>query len=123
MVKIEKILENLEHIKLNGNNEKWNIDECAICLEKLNENMNILRIPTCKHIFHPACLKDWLVTNYKSPEQKCPFCNQILKIKELSSACREIPEISSNMLYGEHTTRNRNNIAAATSVPVAVDQN
>jgi hypothetical protein len=41
---------------------------CGICLEKFNENDQISS-PTCKHIFHTNCIKEWGYYN-----QSCPMC-------------------------------------------------
>jgi hypothetical protein len=54
----------------NGNN--INIDNCCICLEKLENNK--YNIPECKHEFHNECLLTYFrVSNNTS----CPLCRNI----------------------------------------------
>ena len=81
-----------------------------------------MRIPTCSHIFHPACLKEWLLSNYKNSEQKCPFCNHVLKVDELQKALneRECLELSERMLFGQDITRNKAKINVETGLPISV---
>mmetsp|Transcript_46734 Transcript_46734/g.117709 ORF Transcript_46734/g.117709 Transcript_46734/m.117709 type:complete len:170 (-) Transcript_46734:556-1065(-) len=35
-------------------------ETCAICLETLEEGMDLREIPRCLHVFHAACLETWL---------------------------------------------------------------
>jgi len=44
-------------------------ENCAICLEIFNLNTN--RLPSCKHMFHEKCIKQWVK---QSIEKKCPLC-------------------------------------------------
>jgi ABC-type uncharacterized transport system involved in gliding motility auxiliary subunit len=54
----------------NGNN--INIDNCCICLEKMENNK--YKIPECKHEFHNECLLTYFrVSNNTS----CPLCRNI----------------------------------------------
>ena len=41
---------------------------CSICLELFDPDLLLKQLP-CKHVFHVACLSDWL-RNHKS----CPLC-------------------------------------------------
>lgn len=44
------------------------------------------RVPTCKHMFHPNCLKEWFTSKAQADEQRCPQCNQVLKTTEMKAA-------------------------------------
>ena len=46
--------------------------QCAICLENLNKQENILKLE-CSHIYHVNCLKDWYI---KSKNKDCPMCRE-----------------------------------------------
>jgi hypothetical protein len=46
-------------------------DECAICYDLLNINLELLGCPTCKQSFHKKCFNKWLEnSNYKN----CVYC-------------------------------------------------
>ncbi|CAI0387635.1 unnamed protein product [Linum tenue] len=45
--------------------------ECAICLEDYNGGEPCRIMPVCKHMFHVACIDNWL--NVKIT---CPVCRQ-----------------------------------------------
>ena len=45
---------------------------CSICLEKINDKCNNLKLK-CAHIFHNDCINTWLNTN-----NKCPLCRIII---------------------------------------------
>ena len=46
----------------------------------------VQRIPTCKHCFHPDCLRKWFTSKTQEDEQRCPQCNQVLKSFEMKAA-------------------------------------
>lgn len=46
-------------------------DECSVCLDKLNINQ-LHRELSCKHVFHPHCIDDWLLKCSAS----CPVCRK-----------------------------------------------
>ena len=49
---------------------------CSICLDEFLAESQLYAIP-CKHLFHKACLEDWVAENYK-----CPVCRgEIAKYK------------------------------------------
>ena len=41
-------------------------EECAICLDKINDNISLLK---CSHIFHGKCLDKWY-------NKTCPICRK-----------------------------------------------
>ncbi|CAI0387562.1 unnamed protein product [Linum tenue] len=45
--------------------------ECAICLEDYNGGEPCRIMPVCKHMFHVACIDNWLRVNIT-----CPVCRQ-----------------------------------------------
>jgi len=47
---------------------------CCICLEPLTAGECVRRLP-CRHIFHAACIDEWLTTS----SDICPECNQIVE--------------------------------------------
>lgn len=55
------------------------ISDCVICIDPFLDHQKILRIPTCKHFFHPDCLKKWFESKAQEEEQRCPQCNTVLK--------------------------------------------
>ena len=50
---------------------KYNI-ECTICLEKFKEDIDMISITPCFHLFHYKCLNDYF---HKNNSAKCPNCN------------------------------------------------
>ncbi|KAK9685013.1 hypothetical protein RND81_10G249800 [Saponaria officinalis] len=42
--------------------------ECVICLERLEEGVEVIKMP-CLHMYHNQCLIPWLLKNHF-----CPFC-------------------------------------------------
>ena len=51
---------------------RWEVDVCAICTEPYKEKDLVSysrREDSCKHIFHPECIKDWLKI-----KNNCPCC-------------------------------------------------
>jgi len=43
-------------------------DNCSVCLDKFNPNVQVRRLP-CLHVFHIKCIDKWLKRN-----RKCPIC-------------------------------------------------
>lgn len=52
-------------------------DECIICREPLDEAAECKRLPGCGHVFHTACLREWLVQ-----QQTCPTCRSDIAAME-----------------------------------------
>ena len=46
---------------------------------------NVTLIPTCLHFRHVDCAKKWFERKGQN-EQRCPLCNQVLKLEELRHA-------------------------------------
>lgn len=47
--------------------------QCIICMEEFNEREKVKLLP-CGHIFHPNCIKEWLMK-----QKSCPFCKSEIK--------------------------------------------
>ncbi|KTG35957.1 hypothetical protein cypCar_00045605 [Cyprinus carpio] len=56
-------------LKISMDEEELDTDEkCTICLSMLEDGEDVRRLP-CMHLFHQACVDQWLATN-----KKCPIC-------------------------------------------------
>ena len=44
---------------------------CSICCDEFAEKSKIRKMPVCGHVFHKACIDQWLM---KKPT--CPNCNR-----------------------------------------------
>lgn len=55
------------------NIEKYKEFECPICIEKINEDVIIVKLQKCAHVFCNKCLKEWFELN-----DKCPLCRAII---------------------------------------------
>ena len=43
-------------------------DKCTICLSEFEDSEDVRRLP-CMHLFHTACVDQWLSSN-----KRCPIC-------------------------------------------------
>nr|XP_023678719.1 E3 ubiquitin-protein ligase RNF165 isoform X1 [Paramormyrops kingsleyae] len=58
-----------QELKIAMEEEESDIDEkCTICLSMLEDGEDVRRLP-CMHLFHQACVDQWLATS-----RKCPIC-------------------------------------------------
>ena len=56
------------------NKEKYSENfQCIICMEEFNEREKVKLLP-CGHIFHPNCIKEWLMK-----QKSCPFCKSEIR--------------------------------------------
>ena len=53
---------------------------CAVCLCEFRRGHEILLLPHCKHMFHSACLDQWLEHHHIT----CPLCRTSLPIAHVS---------------------------------------
>jgi len=59
--------------------------DCAICQEVFTEDTPVVQMPChIKHIFHSACIRDWL-----QRQSICPLCKQVYKVPEEELPDRE----------------------------------
>ena len=47
-------------------------NECAICLEPMQHNIQPLLILRCNHKYHDKCIREWFKAKKSN---KCPICN------------------------------------------------
>lgn len=47
--------------------------QCCICLDEIKKNCMIVSMPLCGHIYHKACLFNWVDL---SKNTFCPYCKQ-----------------------------------------------
>ncbi|XP_071394621.1 E3 ubiquitin-protein ligase ARK2C isoform X4 [Centroberyx affinis] len=58
-----------QDLKMCLDDEELDTDEkCTICLSMLEDGEDVRRLP-CMHLFHQACVDQWLATS-----RKCPIC-------------------------------------------------
>ena len=46
---------------------------CCICLDEIKKNCMIVSMPLCGHLYHKACLFNWVDL---SKNTFCPYCRQ-----------------------------------------------
>ncbi|URD76823.1 Zinc finger, C3HC4 type (RING finger) [Musa troglodytarum] len=46
------------------------LDHCVICMEEYAGGERLWVMPACKHVFHEACIEQWLL----KPALTCPIC-------------------------------------------------
>ena len=61
-----------------GQQDKFDLKECVICMEGFKNGEDILEIPTCGHFFHSNCCSKWFLSQARSDVKKCPLCNEVL---------------------------------------------
>ncbi len=49
---------------------------------KSAEDAKSIQLPTCKHVFHPECIRGWLIVGKKDT---CPMCNEKVDLREVCS--------------------------------------
>jgi RING finger protein 121 len=57
-----------------------------------SENVSI-QLPNCKHVFHPECIKGWLIVGKKDT---CPMCNEKADLREV---CADTPWETRNLSW------------------------
>jgi hypothetical protein len=71
-------LENLENGRLyllKGRRQDEGGAECSICLQNCEKGDRVIVLPCfAKHLFHAACLRNWL-----KERRECPLCRQSLQ--------------------------------------------
>ena len=80
---------------------------CSICLDEFLAESQLYTIP-CKHLFHKACLEDWVAENYK-----CPVCRgEIAKYKV------DFEEIFAEQNEDQNEDQNEENFAEPFAEPI-----
>lgn len=69
--------------------------ECAVCLEKFNEDEALRLLPQCSHVFHTECIDLWFHSH-----STCPLCRMSLKptFDGIGAGVPEIGEVSRRIL-------------------------
>ena len=70
----DEILNKLEEVELNEQFKNKEESKCAICLEIFSIGDKVSYLP-CFHYFHSSCIKNWIRIR-----NRCPFCNNIIKL-------------------------------------------
>mmetsp|Transcript_8531 Transcript_8531/g.7882 ORF Transcript_8531/g.7882 Transcript_8531/m.7882 type:complete len:86 (-) Transcript_8531:402-659(-) len=76
--------------KIKFKQSQLTLSECAICLEKFQQNEEIIQL-NCNagHLFHQACIEHWSKNNLT-----CPLCRKEIKITEKQTgSLREVPQV------------------------------
>ena len=61
-----------------NNNEvqnEYNITNCTIWLDKIDQSQKLCSLKECKHVFHEKCIQDYFKQS-KIMRKKCPLWNQ-----------------------------------------------
>lgn len=82
-----EILECLNKKNYDANDkDKFELEDCVICMEVFKAGEAIMEIPTCKHFFHQECCKRWFHSVNQEEQKRCPLCNDILTKDKLRDA-------------------------------------
>ncbi len=57
-----------------------NVEQCAICLEDCESNIESVSLQNCKHTFHIHCINSWL-----TKKRSCPLCRSKVSLSTQSS--------------------------------------
>jgi E3 ubiquitin-protein ligase ATL7/58/59 len=93
-------------------------NQCVVCLGDYQKNETLQQLPVCSHIFHKACVDEWLANN-----STCPLCRMSLLvfptqknsnniIMKSSSSSSSPPQPSSQLQQLPRLISNRNSAAA-----------
>ncbi|KEY71140.1 hypothetical protein S7711_00962 [Stachybotrys chartarum IBT 7711] len=69
--------------------------DCQICLDRFEHRVTIIRQLPCGHIFHPACIDEFLCQN----SSLCPLCKHCMLPRDYS------PKITNGMVRRERALR------------------
>ena len=50
-------------------------DTCGICLELFIDGETVSALPSCRHIYHPQCISEWVV---RARRRECPICRSVI---------------------------------------------
>jgi hypothetical protein len=72
---LEKLLEAKYGSMKRSDDENQSVDNtCSICLSELLNDEMAMKMPSCGHIFHSTCIKEWLMRQHI-----CPFCRNNIR--------------------------------------------
>lgn len=82
----EAEIEQLPHFSYKAPNVHNDL-ECAICEDKFRLTVNVIMFPVCGHMFHSACIKEWL-----KKKGTCPIDRRSVR-EEIKAARKQAAEI------------------------------
>ena len=68
MANAMEFINSIENITFDNGAMQYDIRDCIICMESLENGTDVNRVPTCKHIFHPECLRKWFTSKTQEDE-------------------------------------------------------
>ena len=74
-------------------NEEFIIEGCFICMEKVEENRDILFLK-CKHVFHKSCFNEWSTCFSTYEEHICLICRDPFLKKNINTKKSKIKLIN-----------------------------
>ena len=72
-----------DHFKIPFSQNSLENCTCSICLVNFEDSHTLVMLPECKHVYHEACLDQWLRIN-----SVCPYCR--FNVKEMIKQRMEI---------------------------------
>lgn len=76
---LSKMMKNLPAITKEDIERKKLDDICMVCFREIEEGVEV---PSCSHIFHNECLKQWI---YKNTNHFCPKCKKPLEFNKTNT--------------------------------------
>lgn len=72
--------------------------ECAVCLERFEEDENLRLLPKCSHVFHSECIDVWFHSH-----STCPLCRASLlpTFSEINAGVPAIGDVSRRILQAQ----------------------
>ena len=72
--------------------------ECAVCLERFEEDENLRLLPKCSHVFHTDCIDVWFLSH-----STCPLCRGSLLPtgSEIDAGVPAVDEVSIRILEAQ----------------------
>ncbi|KAF8012882.1 hypothetical protein BT93_I0906 [Corymbia citriodora subsp. variegata] len=62
-------------VEYRGDERKFDMDECVICLEDFEEGDQCGVLGRCGHVYHESCIKQWLSRHWH-----CPLCRRTVRV-------------------------------------------
>lgn len=62
-------------------------EKCAVCMEEFQPGDRVRPLPKCAHVFHAACLEQWILTGASREATKCPMCRRPALARKQDKAC------------------------------------
>lgn len=78
------------------------MDECCICIEKIEDDVSKCTLPGCGHKFHVSCILS--VMQY---DTRCPMCRENIPNVKAKKDESESPVLSLEEIYNEYQRKKR----------------